>query len=1025
MPLICGKRFYWKQDDMLNNAPPDGEVAMYAKFEMNKFMWFETRDEFWDWYFRAEEECRRQQRAFSAYEILRTGRDMCFIADLEVYCPPETHWTQLQKIEYTRKNLFRAAYGKYADADNLVITRNSRMSKHKKEKGGEEPLATKHDILLPRGNVLDLGIYTKNRVMSLIGTAKTLGGGAFERAEESRHVPIRECIVTQQFAGEVSYFQLPDGLKGAAGHDTTKKKNKRNVPTKQLVHKPCTREKAETEELLRNYLQIEFRDSVTVTYNGLYGGQDSYAVRGHREFCPCCEDSHDHNGAFLTHLGGMFFRYKCMNPHAPRTVELDLREFHRDRTPPAEEPEEPRYLPSFKHILAKVISISSPMRSGKTYQIERDIEDKNPPRVLVITCRQGMAATLTGRFSGFTSYKEAINRDRQIIEYESLHRLSWIKYDMIIMDELRSTLNSAVCSETNNGHMQENMEKLRELLYQADRVICADADLHIDVAVECFYDHVFKGEEIHKIDHKGGGQKLHVKFADSAAFVRNIQEDLRAGKRIGVCCGSARELKTIEKVALEIVGKEELGIYYANSPQQSEIADVSAHWPKYKLIGFTSTITVSVDYTGPIDTVYVSPSRHGCGPRDMNQMKSRFRDITSGIVTVKIPSGMDAPLEPLHADMAALHAEEMNRIMSRRAYITDVMTENQRELNRTIFKQGVGHKARFYPTLLTELIGWSHVERFLADFHWIQYLLQIFEQKGYTWATSIDKVDDKEEKKGLEEMFGAKGEAVKRDEKRRLNRVDVYQMDAEDIEKLVKKQQAGVATLDDVAKIRKYRVQLFYRDKIDACHVLAFNKFRTAIYTRAFFRAFPPIVRKRIDTNLQLMRETLDEFRPNYTIATAIVETLERMGFKDFGVGGERLDLRDMPTETTEMLDKTISAIRKVKLIRSSRAEEPLTEFKCYVMNIWGFKLKAHRIRRGGETWRVYSLVDTVPEHLLRNEMYSDAWLDGYCKRVDKFIRHGHDERALIKSQLPMMEMDLEPMRAAVAAMSPKRRHMD
>eukprot|EP00752_Nemacystus_decipiens_P010633 g9470.t1 len=322
MPLIFGKRFDWKQDDMLSNAPPDGEVAMYAKFEMNKFMWFESPDEFWDWYFRAEEGCKRQQRAFSAYEILRTGRDMCFIADLEVYCPPETHWTQLQKIEYTIKNLFRAAYGKYADTDNLVITRNSRMSKHKKEKGGEkvpmykislhflgkseifnefnemhtscemkdlaklvntslvadiQPLATKHDILLPGGNVLDLGIYTKNRLMSLIGTAKTLGGGAFERAEESRHVPIKECIVTQQFAGEVSYFQLPDGLKGAAGHDTTKKKSKRNVPTKHLVHKPCTREKAETGELLRDYLQIEFRDSVTVTYNGLYGGQDSYA----------------------------------------------------------------------------------------------------------------------------------------------------------------------------------------------------------------------------------------------------------------------------------------------------------------------------------------------------------------------------------------------------------------------------------------------------------------------------------------------------------------------------------------------------------------------------------------------------------------------------------------------------------------------------------------------------------------------------------------------------------------------------
>lgn len=103
-------------------------------------------------------------------------------------------------------------------------------------------------------------------------------------------------------------------------------------------------------------------------------------------------------------------------------------------------------------------------------------------------------------------------------------------------------------------------------------------------------------------------------------------------------------------------------------------------------------------------------SRRGCGPRDMNQMKSRFCDITSGIVVVKVPNPMRAPLEPLNADMTELHEGEMNRIMNRRTFITGVMTENQRELNRTIFKQGVGYEARFYPTLLTELFAWSHAD---------------------------------------------------------------------------------------------------------------------------------------------------------------------------------------------------------------------------------------------------------------------------------------------------------------------------
>ncbi|CAN0199283.1 unnamed protein product [Ectocarpus sp. 4 AP-2014] len=126
---------------------------------------------------------------------------------------------------------------------------------------------------------------------------------------------------------------------------------------------------------------------------------------------------------------------------------------------------------------------------------------------------------------------------------------------MILMDEIRSTLNSAVCRTTNNGHMNQNMEKLQDLIYLADRVICADADLHIDGAVESFDAEVFKGEEIHRINHTRGGQELHVKWASDAAFVHQIQQDLRAGKKIGVCCGSAQELKTLEKLALDIVGK--------------------------------------------------------------------------------------------------------------------------------------------------------------------------------------------------------------------------------------------------------------------------------------------------------------------------------------------------------------------------------------------------------------------------------------------------------------------------------------
>lgn len=147
------------------------------------------------------------------------------------------------------------------------------------------------------------------------------------------------------------------------------------------------------------------------------------------------------------------------------------------------------------------------------------------------------------------------------------------------------------------------------------------------------------------------------------------------------------------------------------------------------------------------------------------------------------------------------------------------------------------------------------------------------------------------------------------------------------------------------------------------------------------------------------------------------------MGFNNMGIAGERLDLKNMPVETKAMLDQTITtSIRTAKLVRMSRAEDSLEEFKYYVKSVWGYKLKSHKVRREGGKWRVYSLIDTVPKKTVHNEMYSANWLERHCRAVDRYIGHDHDERKLIKPLLPMMEMDLEPLRAVSVSSSPKRR---
>ena len=166
-----------------------------------------------------------------------------------------------------------------------------------------------------------------------------------------------------------------------------------------------------------------------------------------------------------------------------------------------------------------------------------------------------------------------------------------------------------------------------------------------------------------------------------------IENDLRNGKKKMVCCGSSKELKALGKIAFNILPASKIGVYYADSEKQQELTDVYSYWPEYNFIGFTSTITVSSDYTGPIDRVYISPSNTACGKRDMNQMKSRARNILSGTVIVKYNPKYDN-LVPLDVDLDALKNQEMNMVINRRKTMTMFFNAYDREFYGTIFRIG-------------------------------------------------------------------------------------------------------------------------------------------------------------------------------------------------------------------------------------------------------------------------------------------------------------------------------------------------
>lgn len=214
--------------------------------------------------------------------------------------------------------------------------------------------------------------------------------------------------------------------------------------------------------------------------------------------------------------------------------------------------------------------------------------------------------------------------------------------------------------------------------------------------------------------------------------------DLKSGLKIMVCCGSSKVLKAIKERTLSILPEEEIDVYYAHSSNQKEIVNVSEHWKRYSLIGFTSTITVSVSYDGPIDRVYVAPCRSSCGPREMNQMVSRARNIISGQVIVK-NTGDPINLFPINMNIKAFKNMEMNISLARRAAMKTIVSKYYKEFYQTMFRIGAGHCAKFFPSVLTHVWLWARVEEHLKLSHWYNHYIWISREKKCRFGLAVQR----------------------------------------------------------------------------------------------------------------------------------------------------------------------------------------------------------------------------------------------------------------------------------------------
>ena len=286
----------------------------------------------------------------------------------------------------------------------------------------------------------------------------------------------------------------------------------------------------------------------------------------------------------------------------------------------------------------KILLIKSQMGTGKTELVCDYMNRFKPARVLWISVRQTYASNINERLSthGFTNYLDDkenwMYKSKIIVQLESLHHLEKnfkiLPFDLVVLDEIESVLYH-FDSSTISTNSSNTFDLLFMLCKSAKtKVIGMDADLNlrtIEYAKEIDPNYKFVINEFKKSD-------ILITMVDNKDwFIGEIKKAVLTDKLN--CCVIGLSTKLLYQIDLLLT---EWGISHITHTRDSddkfkkELAKVNELWIKYKVVLFSPTITVGVDFTSLyFDKTFAIVCPNTASPRTFKQMLGRLRNLKS------------------------------------------------------------------------------------------------------------------------------------------------------------------------------------------------------------------------------------------------------------------------------------------------------------------------------------------------------------------------------------------------------------
>jgi len=383
----------------------------------------------------------------------------------------------------------------------------------------------------------------------------------------------------------------------------------------------------------------------------------------------------------------------------------------------------------------KILCIKSAYGTGKTYAFKQVLEKHKFRKVLFITYRQSLAISLTNDLTekfGFKSYLDKttniMTQDKLIIQLDSLKRMTYkldskeslldevyIKYDLIVLDEIEGLLNHLSFNKINQTQIYNILVKL---INNSTKVLCLDGDLS-DRSMD-FISNITKSYVLYNNVYKPVKKDFRMTH-NLDKFNKAIDDDLKAGKKIVIVSMTKTDTErlnieyniNIDEIYKKYKNEYKICIHNSIEKNKDIMADVNNEWLKYDMILYSPTIESGVDFNIPnyFDRCYGIINNNSTTYRAFNQMLNRVRYYKNNDVLLLMPTNMQ--------------------------YITDEILYRFEEIKATKYNNILGDNG------LNNILIHNDTERINSTNYFMTAFIKSLDDKGHSYKYLFDKPTEK------------------------------------------------------------------------------------------------------------------------------------------------------------------------------------------------------------------------------------------------------------------------------------------